>query len=198
MKRFHLRCVVQLWLTAFLLVSFPLDARTQDTEGKAKLPHLYELDDGRPFAIAGLWEWWGGPDGKSPVESCSIITTEANELSTALGSMHEGSHSLRRPCLFCPSVSAMKGGRAFLLADRFRSRYAVAHSGDVQRFGILGELNAKCRNLSPVEGCPACRKPLFGGGRRHLHSARANSLCVRKGDLRERSRDALHMHEVRC
>jgi putative SOS response-associated peptidase YedK len=49
-------------------------------EGKAKLPQLYEMDDGWPFAFAGLWEWWGGPDGKSPVESCSLITTDANEL----------------------------------------------------------------------------------------------------------------------
>jgi putative SOS response-associated peptidase YedK len=39
-----------------------------------------ELDSGKPFALAGLWEWWGGPDGKSPVETCSLITTEANEL----------------------------------------------------------------------------------------------------------------------
>ncbi len=49
-------------------------------DGKTKVPHLYEMDDGRPFAMAGLWEWWGGPDGKSPVESCSLITTDANEL----------------------------------------------------------------------------------------------------------------------
>ena len=31
-----------------------------------------------PFAFAGLWERWEGPDG--PVESCAILTTEANEL----------------------------------------------------------------------------------------------------------------------
>jgi len=39
-------------------------------EGKAKLPHLYELDDGRPFALAGLWEG----------DTCTVITTDANEL----------------------------------------------------------------------------------------------------------------------
>lgn len=50
------------------------------TEGKEKQPFLFELDGGQPFALAGLWEWWGGPDGKSPVETCSLITTEANEL----------------------------------------------------------------------------------------------------------------------
>ena len=30
------------------------------------------------WAFAGLWERWQGPDG--PVESCAILTTEANEL----------------------------------------------------------------------------------------------------------------------
>jgi putative SOS response-associated peptidase YedK len=50
-------------------------------EGKAKLPLLYEVDGGKPFALAGLWDWWGGPEGENkPVESCTIITTDANEL----------------------------------------------------------------------------------------------------------------------
>jgi putative SOS response-associated peptidase YedK len=43
-------------------------------DGKARLPQLCEMD-------AGLWEWWGGPEGaNAPVESCTIITTDANEL----------------------------------------------------------------------------------------------------------------------
>jgi putative SOS response-associated peptidase YedK len=50
-------------------------------EGKEKQPFLYEVDGGKTFAFAGLWEWWGGPDGaNAPVESCTIITTDANEL----------------------------------------------------------------------------------------------------------------------
>jgi len=51
-------------------------------EGKTKLPWLYEVDGGKPFALAGLWEAWYGP-GKSdgpPLESCSLITTDANKL----------------------------------------------------------------------------------------------------------------------
>lgn len=52
------------------------------TDGKTKLPWLYEVDGGKPFAFAGLWEWWGGPDGKEPVESCTILTTDANELAS--------------------------------------------------------------------------------------------------------------------
>lgn len=55
-------------------------------EGKEKLPYLYEIDGGKPFAIAGLWEYWPGPkDGKpEPIESCTIITTEANKLASKI------------------------------------------------------------------------------------------------------------------
>jgi putative SOS response-associated peptidase YedK len=55
------------------------------TDGKAKLPQLYEIDGGKPFAFAGLWEYWPGPkDGPKAeaIESCSIITTDANELAS--------------------------------------------------------------------------------------------------------------------
>jgi putative SOS response-associated peptidase YedK len=34
--------------------------------------------DGGPFAFAGLWERWHGEEGD--VQSCSIVTTHANEL----------------------------------------------------------------------------------------------------------------------
>jgi putative SOS response-associated peptidase YedK len=50
-------------------------------QGKARQPYFYEVDGGKPFALAGLWEWWQPPDAGGPgLESCSLITTEANEL----------------------------------------------------------------------------------------------------------------------
>jgi putative SOS response-associated peptidase YedK len=52
-----------------------------EAQGKAKLPWLYEVDGGKPFAFAGLWEqWWGNGEDKPPVETCTIITTDPNEL----------------------------------------------------------------------------------------------------------------------
>jgi putative SOS response-associated peptidase YedK len=55
------------------------------TVGKAKLPYFYEIDDGAPFAFAGLWEAWHGPDRKGePLETCTIVTTEANELASEI------------------------------------------------------------------------------------------------------------------
>ena len=48
--------------------------------GGAKQPWRITLKDGEPFAFAGLWERWEkAPDGV-PVESCTIITTSANQL----------------------------------------------------------------------------------------------------------------------
>ncbi|HZY83543.1 MAG TPA: SOS response-associated peptidase [Gemmataceae bacterium] len=45
---------------------------------KSKQPYCFRPPDGRPLAFAGLWERWEGPE--RPVESCAILTTEANEL----------------------------------------------------------------------------------------------------------------------
>jgi putative SOS response-associated peptidase YedK len=48
-------------------------------EGRAKQPYFIHFADDRPFAFAGLWESWEGPEHSS-IESCTILTTEANEL----------------------------------------------------------------------------------------------------------------------
>lgn len=46
---------------------------------RKKQPFYFRLQDGQPFAFAGLWERWQDPAGET-VESCTILTTEANEL----------------------------------------------------------------------------------------------------------------------
>jgi putative SOS response-associated peptidase YedK len=46
---------------------------------KTKQPYLIRLKDGKPFALAGLWEAWTAPDGEL-VESFTILTTDANEM----------------------------------------------------------------------------------------------------------------------
>ncbi len=52
----------------------------QKTAGKTKQPYFFGLQPaGTTFAFAGLWERWQDPAGQ-PVESCSIITTSANDL----------------------------------------------------------------------------------------------------------------------
>ena len=47
--------------------------------GKGKRPMRIVLKSRDPFAFAGLWETWRNPEGET-VRSCTIITTEANDL----------------------------------------------------------------------------------------------------------------------
>ena len=47
------------------------------TNGR-KQPYFVGLRGDRPFGLAGLWERW--EKGGEPVESCTILTTDANEL----------------------------------------------------------------------------------------------------------------------
>ena len=51
------------------------------TEAKGKKqPHFIHHPDGQPYALAGLWELWRGPErDQEPLRSCTIITTSANQ-----------------------------------------------------------------------------------------------------------------------
>lgn len=62
--------------------------------GPRKHPYFIRLRDDRPFAFAGLWELWEGPDHKA-LQSCAILTTEANEL---MRPIHD-----RMPVILCPT-----------------------------------------------------------------------------------------------
>ncbi|HUG34117.1 MAG TPA: SOS response-associated peptidase [Anaerolineales bacterium] len=46
---------------------------------KTKTPYFIHMKDRKPFAFAGLWDSWNSPDG-SVIRTCTIITTEPNEL----------------------------------------------------------------------------------------------------------------------
>lgn len=65
------------------------------SESGRKQPYLIHAPDHAPFAIAGLWERWQGPDG-AELETCSLLTTEANE---ALRPLHD-----RMPVLLAPEA----------------------------------------------------------------------------------------------
>ena len=48
-------------------------------QGRTKQPMWIGLRSKRPFAFAGLWEHWTPAEGE-PLVTCTIITTEPNEL----------------------------------------------------------------------------------------------------------------------
>ena len=59
-------------------------------EGERRQPYLFATGNRRPFALAGLWESWTAPSeaelpglfddqpSNDPLETCTILTTEAN------------------------------------------------------------------------------------------------------------------------
>jgi putative SOS response-associated peptidase YedK len=50
-----------------------------------KQPYFIHRPDGEPFAFAGLWEVWKGPNkDQEPLRSCTIITTTPNEPMAAI------------------------------------------------------------------------------------------------------------------
>src|SRR5581483_4837729 len=62
--------------------------------GRRKQPYYLRLRHDGPFGFAGVWEWWSKAGQK--IESCSIITTEANEL---LAGIHD-----RMPVIIPPEA----------------------------------------------------------------------------------------------
>jgi putative SOS response-associated peptidase YedK len=63
-------------------------------EAEAKQPYYICRKDGKPFSLAGLWELWN--KGGTPLESCTILTTEPNEL---LAPLHN-----RMPVIISPET----------------------------------------------------------------------------------------------
>lgn len=66
-------------------------------QADGKQPYYIRLAEGGAFALAGLWERWQTPDGDW-LESCTILTTTANELVKPL---HE-----RMPVILAPEQYA--------------------------------------------------------------------------------------------
>ena len=52
-------------------------------KGKVKIPVYIRLKSGKPFGFAGLYSIWKSPEGEE-IRTCAIITTEANEIVSAI------------------------------------------------------------------------------------------------------------------
>jgi putative SOS response-associated peptidase YedK len=66
----------------------------QKLDAKTKQPWAIGLADGSPFAFAGLWERWKDKSTQQPLETYTILTTDANELTAKI---HE-----RMPVILAP------------------------------------------------------------------------------------------------
>lgn len=112
----------------------------------SRQPWWIGLRGGAPFAMAALWDAWRDPEGKA-VESCAVITTEANE-----------------------RVAAVHDRMPVILPKETWDRWLGPGDGEAQE--ILRPLDAARMEMRPIsryvndprhEG-PACLGPAEGAG----------------------------------
>jgi len=117
-------------------------------EGKEKIPFCIRNKNGKPLAFAGLWERWQG--AKGPIETCAILTTEANE---AMAKLHN-----RMPVILAdqtiepwlnPGIGAGIGEAAFL-----QSLLSPSPAEKLEIYQVDSLVN------SPRNDIPACLEPV--------------------------------------
>ena len=113
--------------------------------GTRKQPHFIGFKDRRPFAFAGLWERWQG-EGSEPVESCTIVTTEANEL---LAPIHD-----RMPVILDPGDFALWIDPGTKDSDRLAGLLRPYPPEALQAYPVGFFVN------NPANDTPACRERL--------------------------------------
>jgi putative SOS response-associated peptidase YedK len=117
--------------------------------GAGKRPFYFHLRDDSPFGFAGLWERWEGED--RVIESCAILTTEANEL---LKPVHD-----RMPVILHPESYELwldqDAGKQSLLQELLRpfpasEMAAYAVSTAVNNPASQGEVLVKPQTTEPA------------------------------------------------
>jgi putative SOS response-associated peptidase YedK len=112
--------------------------------GKAKQPFYVHLKNGAVFAFAGLWESWHSPDG-STLESCTIITTSANEL---ISEIHD-----RMPVILPPSQYG-SWLQVSTPEQSLQQLFAPYPAEAMEAYRVSAEVN------SPRNDTPACIKAI--------------------------------------
>ena len=75
--------------------------------GERKRPFYVRAKSGAPFAFAGLWETWTGPNGEE-LETAAIVTTRANR---TLSPIHDRMPVIVPPEAFDLWLDCAEGGR---------------------------------------------------------------------------------------
>jgi putative SOS response-associated peptidase YedK len=112
-------------------------------DGKLKIPQYIRFRAGNSMGFAGLYEIWKAPDGVE-LKTCTIITTEANDLMAAI-------HN-RMPAILSPDTQAVWLDMESPL-DEIRSLLRPYPSDDMEFYAVSAIMN------SPVNDSPQCIEP---------------------------------------
>lgn len=112
--------------------------------GRHKQPFHIRMRDGRPFAFAGLREYWEGPEGPG-IDSCTILTTTANEL---VGALHD-----RMPVILAPQDYDLWLDPGIREAERLQSLLHAYPSEEMAAYPVSTRVN------NPANDSPECVEP---------------------------------------
>jgi len=100
--------------------------------GGKKLPYCLTMADDAIFAFAGLWERWRDPAGE-PVESCTILTTEPNELAREI---HD-----RMPVILAPEDYDLWLDPGFARLDALEEMLKPYPAAGMHRYRVSDRVN---------------------------------------------------------
>ncbi|MCL7454392.1 MAG: SOS response-associated peptidase [Anaerolineae bacterium] len=112
-----------------------------------KQPYYIHMADGTPFAFAGLWERWQGPDD-TVIDSCTLLTTEPNDL---IRSLHN-----RMPVILQPQHYDLWLDPSLEDASVLKPLLRPYASGVMDAYPVSRWVN------KPENEGPACIEPLLG------------------------------------
>jgi putative SOS response-associated peptidase YedK len=112
--------------------------------GDGKRPIYIRLKSGKPFGFAGLYEIWAPPQGE-PITTCTIITTEANEL---MKPIHD-----RMPVIIPKDKEDLWLDAEVKDQETLLDLLKPYPSGDLEAYPVSRRVN------SPANNSPDCIKP---------------------------------------
>lgn len=104
-----------------------------DKKGGSRQPFYVQRADGKPLAFAGLWEHWEDQEGKTVIDSCSILTTVANP---DIEKLHD-----RMPVLLEPDDFALWLDPEERQIDRLQPLLHPAPAGTLTMYPISSYVN---------------------------------------------------------
>ena len=103
-------------------------------EDGSKHPVHFRLLSGEPFAFAGLWEEWRDPQSESPLRTCTILTTSANE---TVGRVHD-----RMPVILPPDAERLWLDAAVRDTDMLRALLTPYPDALMESFAVSRRVNS--------------------------------------------------------
>ena len=112
---------------------------------RRKQPFYIRMRDSSPFAFAGLWEHWKGPDDTG-IDSCTLLTTDPNDL---LRPLHH-----RMPVILDPQDYDLWLDPGIQESERLQPLLRPYASEELMAFPVSTRVN------NPAYDAPECLEPV--------------------------------------